>query len=341
MTTLIDDSENTSGDISRMRRWAEEQGVADELEALHRPSIGWSITAALGDWLLIFGAFGAVVLGGAYLTPLALILIGNRQRALGNLLHDGAHGGFAGRGRQADLLADGLVFLPLCTVRTLYRREPQGGDVDLIPDADDMAHSWPSLLWRHMTNGRVWTGSILGQALRADARSRSGMLAWWGTVLLAIALILRPSDALLFAALWLGSRATSFHLITTFRDMAEHIGLRPGTIFGSSGNRIADGLFGILFHPHNKGYHLARRLNPGIPFFALPRAHALLMRWPDYAAAACHEGYVFGADAMVRSWGRRLPSSPAARASDDTDRRESLGDAKHLIDLLYPEATGD
>jgi hypothetical protein len=327
MTTLIDDSETilrvsaeAAGDAGYPladRFWTQAQGVADALAALHRPSIGRSLTAALVDWLLIFGGLGAVVVGGVFVTPFALILIGNRQRALADLLHDASHGSFAGSGRRADRLANCLLFLPLCTMRTLDGREPS-----VFQCADDGMRGGAGPLWRHMTDARIWTGSILGHAWSADARARAGMLVWWGAVLLAIALILRPSDALLFAALWLGSRATSFHLITTFREIPA-----------------AGGLLGILLHPHNNGYRLARHLHPDMPFFALPRAHALLMRSPDYAAAAQHERSVFDPGALLRSWLRRPTASQTSRVSPGAARPTSPGDAKHLIDLLYP-ATG-
>jgi hypothetical protein len=226
-------------DIARMGRWARDEGVADQLKALHNPAALRSVTAAILDWLMIFGAFGTVVIWGAIATPLALILIGNRQRALGNLLHDASHGSFAGNRQYGDTLAGILLFLPLFAMKALYRREhfahhrrlgSPGHDGDLIYCEDDMVCSWPGLLWRHMANPRIWAGSILGHLLRADAAARAAMLVWWGVVLLAIAIILRPADGLLFAALWLGARATTFHL------MRHHIARQ------SFGERLAQGL---------------------------------------------------------------------------------------------------
>ena len=121
---------------------------------------------------------------------------------------------------------------------------------------------------------------------------------------MALAWLITPVAALEFAALWLVSRATIFHLITTFREISDHVGLRPGSLIGFSRNHTASGLCGALLHPHNNGYHLVHHLNPGMPFYALPQAHALLLAWPEYAAATHCHSYFFGETALVRSWVR-------------------------------------
>lgn len=298
-------------DIARMWRYARHHGVAAEIKRLHRPRIWRSMAAVAGDWVIIFGAFAAVVVCGPLAVPLAIIIIGNRQRALGNLLHDAAHGGFGRNRSRADLIARWLLFRPLWNTLETYRCEhfahhrllgAPGHDVDLIYSEADMGRSWPGLLWRHLANWQTWKGSTFGQLLRAGPDERGLMLAWWGGLLVVLALAIKPAAAVEFATLWLVSRATAFHVITVFREISDHVGLRPGTLIGFSRNHTASGLLGALFHPHNNGYHLVHHLNPGMPYHALPRAHALLLAWPEYAAAAHCRGYFFGDAALVRSW---------------------------------------
>jgi fatty acid desaturase len=222
----------------------------------------------------------------------------------------------------------------------IYRREHfahhrllgvPGHDIDLIHREEDMGRSWPGLLWRHAANRRSWKGSTLAHLPRAEPGELGWMLAWWGGLLLALALLFGPIAALEFATLWLVSRATIFHLITTFREISDHVGLRPGTLIGFSRNHTARGPFGALFHPHNNGYHLVHHLNPGIPYYALPRAHALLLAWPEYAAATHSRRYFLGEAALVRSWVR---SPPPARG------RQGEGSAPRSASQLDPPRAG-
>jgi fatty acid desaturase len=195
----------------------------------------------------------------------------------------------------------------------IYRREHfahhrhlgvPGQDVDLIHREEDMGKSWISLLWRHASDLQTWKGAAFAHLPRATRREQAMMLAWWIGMLTALAWVVQPVAALEFAAIWWLARATAFHLITTFREISDHVGLKPGTLMGFSRNHTSHGLLGALFHPHNNGYHLVHHLNPGMPFHALPRAHALLLQWPEYASATHCDRYFSGEASLVRSWVR-------------------------------------
>ena len=314
-------------DIARMWRFARAHDIAAELKRLHRPVLLRSLAAVVFDWALIFAAFAAVTHWGLIAVPAAIVVIGNRQRALGNLLHDAAHGSFGRHRRRADGIARWLLFRPMWVSLEIYRREHfahhrllgvPGHDVDLIHCEADMDRPWRALLWHHAGQFQTYRGALCGHLLRATARERLLMLAAWGCVAAVPGVAIGPAAALEFAALWLASRASMFHLITTFREISDHVGLRPGSLIGFTRNQTASGLLAAVFHPHNNGYHLAHHLNPGMPYHALPRAHALLLGWPDYAAATHCARYFGGETPLVRSWVRRPRT--AARASPAAGR---------------------
>jgi len=306
-------------DRARLWRYARDHGFANEIKRLHSRFFLRLAAAAASDWLSVIVSVGAVVAWGLAWAPVAILVIGSRQRALGNLLHDAAHAGY-GR-RDADSIARWLLCRPMWTNLDLYRREhfahhrslgAAGCDGDLIHCEADMRLAWLPLLWRHVADRRTWLGSALGQLHRVGRGELALMLGWWAALIATVTLGFGPRAALTFAALWLISRATTFHLITTFREISDHVGLQPGTLIGFCRNQTKGGVLGALIHPHNNGYHLVHHLDPLVPFHALPRAHALLMAWPEYAAACHCRTYFAGDAALVRSWVRQAPASSRA-----------------------------
>jgi fatty acid desaturase len=316
------DSGPILNDISRMWCAAEDLGFATKLKRLYRPAI-WRILAAIGfDWAII-GAAMAMAVWQVWTLPISALIIGNRQRALGNLMHDAAHG-CLGHRRAAELIARHLLFWPMWTSVELYRREHlahhrllgiPARDVDLIHCEDDLGRPWLRVLWKNLTDARTWASSSFAHLARQTHCELGCILASWSALVLLLTWLSGWAAAFEFAGLWLVARGTAFHAITTFREISDHVGLQPGSLIGFTRNHTARGPLAILFHPHNNGYHLTHHLNPGMPYHALRRAHALLLQWPQYAAAAHCDSYFFGPAAAVASW-VRVTSSPApSRAS--------------------------
>lgn len=308
-------------DVAAMWRFARRKGIERDLKALHHPRPVRSLSAAVVDWLLVAIVTTATIELGWAAVPVSLIVIGNRQRALGNLLHDAAHWSFDGNRRRSGVLANLLLCSPLWTSMAVYRDEHNRHhkylgdpvrDPDIIHDARALARGWPALWLDQIRSPQMIRGSILGNLDRMDGLSRLEVACWWGTVLALITILSGAGQALVFLGLWVGARATAFHAITAFREISDHVGLEPGSLIGFSRNHPFSSLLGQIVHPHHNGYHLLHHLLPGVPFHALPRAHALLLAWPRYAAGEHCSSYVGGERSAVRSWIAR--SQPAASA---------------------------
>jgi fatty acid desaturase len=315
-------------DVAEMWRYARRAGIARQLKSLHRPRLSRFLLAAAGDWGLIGLAAAAAMAasGTPYIwvaVPLALLVIGNRQRALGNLLHDASHWSMDGNRHRSQIVANLLFCWPLWVSMPIYRDEHNrhhrhlgdpARDPDFIHDENRLSRGWFSVWLDQMRAPQLIRSALIGDMLRMGWLSRLGVLAWWGGLLGLIAALAGTPQALTFLGLWLGAKATAFHAITAFREISDHVGLKPGSLIGFSRNHPFSSAAGHLIHPHHNGYHLLHHLNPGIPFHALPKAHALLLGWPRYAAGEHCDSYFSGRLSATRSWVRLWSTQADRRA---------------------------
>ena len=301
-------------EIAEMWDFARKTGFAHELEALHRPRLFRSLLAAATDWALIVLATAATLEYGWAVVPFSLLVIGCRQRALGNILHDASHWSFDANRKRSTILANLLLCWPMWVTMAIYRNEHNrhhrflgdpARDPDFIHNETRLSRGWVSVWLDQLRSPQMMRASILGHIVRMDAASLAGVFVWWAAVLGLIALASSANVALVLLALWIAARATVFHAVTSFREISDHVGMRPGSLIGFTRNHPFSGVLGEIFHPHNNGYHLLHHLTPGIPFHAMARAHALLLGWPPYATGEQCDSYFRGENSAVHSWVRR------------------------------------
>ena len=266
------------------------------------------------DWLSIAGAMCLFHRFGWYCAPAVIAWIGNRQRALGNLLHDAAHRNLATSPEFNDALARLFIAPPLFNSLAVYRESHARhhawlGDPQADPDYIDVRPASGRGWWRPylavLITPRTWASSILGHlhSRKATLSQKAGILLWWMFVMGAVMRLAGLHMAAAFVGLWIAARATVFHLITTFREFCDHFGLRPGGVFNYTRDVSSHSVWRWVIHPRNNGYHLTHHFMPAVPYHRLPEAQRRLLELPNFARAAriCHS-YFSGPDAVVREW---------------------------------------
>ena len=276
-------------DMADLRQQLRQQGSPySELFKLHPARVLIDIAF---DWVLIVGAVAAVVWLDVMFVPLAVLVLANRQRALGNILHDAGHRNIWREKAKNDVIARALVAPLLFSSLTRYRETHfqhhlelgrVQGDPDLIPGQDHLPASWVISYTRCLLSRSAWLGSLGGHLFDQEVgwQSKAFILGWWACFCGVLIWLIGIDFALSFISLWLTSRATLFHCITTFREMCDHFGLLPGGVFGFTRDMVCHGPWRWIFHPRNNGYHLTHHLLPAVPYYRLPEAHAILSQLP-------------------------------------------------------------
>jgi fatty acid desaturase len=266
------------------------------------------------DYITILGAVAAACLIGTWLAPIVICVIANRQRALGNILHDAGHRNLWRDPLRNDMTARALVAPLLFASLTTYREAhfkhhlslgDERADPDFLPAMDGSPARWHRSFARNVCSWPAWLGSVGGHLITVQVRlaSKLYILLWWIGVIGALLALCGSDFTAAFVILWLLARATVFHLITTFREMCDHFGLRPGGVFTFTRDMACHGLWRQFIHPRNNGYHLTHHLLPAVPYYRLAEAHQLFREMPAYRArgTVC-DAYFQGSGAVIRAW---------------------------------------
>lgn len=285
--------------------------VRTELAAL-RERDNWRNLIYLGaDWLVI-----AVGIGASYATGfhpavylLSVLMIGSRQRALMNLLHQASHGKLFRWRPLNDWLGKLLAGFPLLTSLSAYtcahcrhhgslwdpQTDPKTAryrQLGLIaPLADGERSFWLRHLVRPLLLMHAPFNILSALSWRGERRSESAQrLAFWVTLVTVLLLTGLLEE---FALLWLVPFGTSFQVIRYLAEMAEHAGLRSDDIWMGTRNWRGGLVARHLLAPHSDYYHLTHHICPAIPHHRLAEADRILMKVPSYAAGHHCDGFFF------------------------------------------------
>ena len=204
------------------------------------------------DVVVAFAAVASMWLS-VWLLPAALLLIANRQRAIGNVLHDAAHHNLWRDERINDAFTR-LIIAPLALVSISAYRDDHFkhhrmlGTVSGDPDYVAPTRHRGGWCWSYcglVFQLTAWKSSCVGHLASGCVpwRSKACIVGWWFVFATSLAWFAGPRAAVLFVAMWLLARGTFFHLITTFREMCDHYGLRPGGIWSFTRDMTARGFW--------------------------------------------------------------------------------------------------
>jgi fatty acid desaturase len=289
--------------------------IRNELKRLAVTDDWHALLAVLIDYLIIAAAIVAAE-RSLWLYPLAVLLIGARQRALTTILHDAAHSRVA-HSRWLNwvvgtYLSGYLIFQAFRPYRRSHvvchhghlghpQRDP---DFQLYLDSGLYSGLTPErFFWRQvlatlfMTNAPAYLWYVIKHRSIALMQSRGelvGLALLWAVILLIVGAFDAWSLLLMY---WLVPYFTTFLVIGRFIEIAEHYPMlgtsESKTILHGTRNRFSHPLEALFFSMHNENYHLVHHLRPDIPFWNLHRAHRTMLEDPEYRRVNEQFGGVF------------------------------------------------
>ncbi|MBP0607657.1 MULTISPECIES: fatty acid desaturase family protein [Burkholderia] len=262
------------------------------------------------DWAVIVVAAACGYRYGTIAAIAALFVIGNRQRALGNLLHEAGHRNLYRDRRLGDTFAKLFIapalLMDLERYRATHARHhamlgSQENDPDYIAPRSARTGWWAT--YRGLLFSRdAWIGAVAGHCVdpQVGVMRRMRLVAWWIALSALLTAVAGHEFAIFVLVLWHLAKATTFHAITTLREMCDHYGLARGGIYSFTRDTTVARYRRWIIHPHNNGFHLTHHLLPSVPYYRLPAAQNVLSSLPSYRARGMTcTAYFFGRDAVV------------------------------------------
>jgi len=246
----------------------------------------------LGDlcfnWLIIVGTFWAFFALGKpwFLIPLAALIIGSRQHALGLLTHDGSHKTALPNKKWNDFFTEIFTAWPiLLKVNDGYRQwhfkhhRDLGSETDpeLRYRCDVVYHTpigFPRICLLFLTDmfglGILDQYKFFREVFPKNPLHFAGPALLWTAFLTTC--VVTGSTWIYF--LWLWSLLSGFWAVFRVRTWSEHVGAKGDD--HSRTHRIKAGpITRFLFFPHHTYCHYEHHIWPQVPYYNLPKLRDL------------------------------------------------------------------
>lgn len=265
----------------------------------------------LADWLVVAGTVAATRFVGMHwiVYGVAVLVIGSRQRALMNLLHEASHNKLFKPSPANNWLGKLCTGFPLLFSLSGYVcahcrhhgylwnsvKDPKVARYRslglVVPDRRALSFFYRHVL-RPLALGHVPYNVRAALSTRGERpRETVERACFWATVVGAVAAL----DLFVpFVLFWVVPYCSTFQVIRYWNEMGEHAGLQTEIPWLATRNWTSSLLVRLLFAPHRDDlYHLTHHLFPAIPHYRLPEAHRLLLAVPEYAAGHHCDGFFF------------------------------------------------
>jgi len=282
-----------------------------ELLELSQISTVRSTLHIIVEWSLILIAVSACQrYWEPWLYLATIFVIATRQHSLMIMLHEGTHYRLCRNRKLNDWVSELVLAWPVLISARSYRANHFAHHRYLNTDRDpDWVRRRGDQNWvfpkRPHEMARLLLGDLIGlgavalvKLLRTvasrDTDVSKGFLitryAYYGAV---AAVAFWSGTARLIFLYWLVPLFTCLVFIFRIRSIAEHSALQgEPTAYAGTRTTLPSFLERIFLAPKNVNYHLEHHLFPSVPFFRLPKLHALLCAQPEFLRAHMTRGYL-------------------------------------------------
>jgi fatty acid desaturase len=301
--------------------------VERQIKGLARTDNWHSLLALLSDYGIIAICVAACVYVSWWFYPVALVVIGARQRGISSILHESSHGVSAANPYLCVLLGTVLTAYPIFQTYNAYKishvlthhpqlgRQAYDADLQFFIEEGVFAPQPPlryfiRVILLPLLGGRTWA------YLKYLLRNRLSAVDQPNELNIPPRVVkLRRIEYVAFTLFWLGVLGTCgyfhvlhyllllwiipyltfFQIIGWYIELTEHctvISGRDADLFMAS-NRHSTGLERFLTGIHNDHHHLDHHLNPATPFWNLPKAREIRLQDAVYAEVDRNTGGLF------------------------------------------------
>lgn len=285
----------------RLKTYEFSSSIKQEIDTLLVLDNWHGIVALLEDYFFIGISIFVTYWISWYFYPLAILIIGARQRALATILHESAHGVLV-KNKYLNFILGSffsgyLILQTMTSYKESHIRYHHGHFGDPEQDSDYKFMVQEGLYNENITPKNFIIQNVYLPMILSKLPKYLHSLflnRFWNTkckenfiilfFLLAIILIcIYYNWGKLIIIFWLIPYFTTFQIIGWFIELCEHYPLMKNKCsLYMSRNRHSHWLEKFFTGIHHENYHLIHHLNMSIPFWNMPKAHKILLQDRQY-----------------------------------------------------------